>query len=60
MINLSDDCVGRRVIYRDKSGHVVEEGVITSFNNSGIVFVRYGTDAHSKGARQEDLEWTRP
>ena len=50
--------IGRKVVYRDWSGHVVEDGVITSFNNA-CVFVRYGSDVHSKGTRREDLEWLR-
>jgi hypothetical protein len=57
MIEPSDTDIGRKVVYRDQSGHVVEEGVITSFNDT-CVFVRYGSDVHSKGTRREDLEWT--
>jgi hypothetical protein len=48
--------IGRKVVYRDRSGHVCEEGVITSFN-AHHVFARYGASAQSKGARREDLEW---
>jgi len=46
--------IGRKVVYRTK--FVMEEGVITSFNEK-YVFVRYGTDVHSKGTRREDLDW---
>jgi hypothetical protein len=58
MITVTDRDVGRKVVYRDKSGHVVEEGVITSYNDC-VIFVRYGADAHSKGTRRADLEWIR-
>lgn len=51
--------VGRKVIYRARHpGAQPEEGVITSFNDY-CVFVRYGSDTTSKGARREDLEWVR-
>jgi hypothetical protein len=56
VIDPTPDDIGRAVIYRDRSGTVVEEGVITSFNVH-FVFARYGTDKHSKGALREDLEW---
>lgn len=59
MIVPSDRDIGRKVIYRDRSGAKVEEGVITSFNEH-YVFVRYGADQGSKGTRPEDLEWLRP
>jgi hypothetical protein len=59
MIEPTDDDVSRLVIYRERSnihrGHG-ERGVITSFNDS-FVFVRYGTDAHSKATMRRDLEW---
>jgi hypothetical protein len=58
MIDPIESDVGRKVVYRDRSGHVVEEGVITSFNHA-CVFVRYGAGQISKGTRREDLEWRR-
>jgi hypothetical protein len=48
MIEPKEIDVGRKVVYRDRSGWKVEEGVITSFNNI-CVFVRYGDDTGSKG-----------
>jgi hypothetical protein len=38
--------IGRKVVYRDPGGLKVEEGVITSFNDT-CVFVRYGADTGS-------------
>lgn len=59
MIDPKNSDIGRKVVYRDSSGHVVEEGVITSFNDT-CVFVRYGGDTHAKGTRREELEWINP
>lgn len=59
MISPDDRDIGRLVIYREIPGHIREQGVITSFND-GYVFVRYGSDTHSKATRREDLEWLRP
>lgn len=63
MIDPDTDDVGRAVIYQkgwiDSDGDCniqLEEGVITSFNNI-CVFVRYGSDKHSKGTRRQDLTW---
>lgn len=49
--------IGNKVVYR--AAHVpvdspVEEGVITSVN-SIMVFVRYGSDAHSKATYPSDI-----
>lgn len=57
MINPGEADIGRKVVYRDRSGYKVEEGVITSFNES-YVFVRYGSDFTSKGTRRQDLEFS--
>jgi hypothetical protein len=59
LINPTERDIGRKVIYRDRSGAVVEEGVITSFH-AEHVFVRYGADSTSKGTRRQDLEWVTP
>lgn len=63
MIDPIQDDIGRSVIYQkgwtDSHGHChlkIEEGVITSFN-AICVFVRYGSDKHSKGTRRQDLNW---
>ncbi len=60
-VNLSGEDIGRSVIYDPphpgaRSGRG-EEGIITSFNDH-IVFVRYGSDKHSKGTDPRDLRWT--
>jgi hypothetical protein len=50
---------GRRVIYRERGSPpdpVVEEGVITSFNDTSV-FVRYGANTGSAATRREDLTW---
>lgn len=61
MIEPTQADVGRKVIYTGNRypGGQPEEGVITSFN-AHTVFVRYGSDAHSKGTNREDLEWLWP
>lgn len=59
MIDPTEEDVGRKVVYRDRSGSKVEEGVITSFNAT-FVFVRYGSQTTSAGTRREDLEWVSP
>ncbi len=58
MIDPTDTDIGRKVVYRDMSGHVAEVGTVTSFNDT-CVFVRYGRDKHSKGTRREDLAWVK-
>ena len=62
MIQLTQADVGRKAIYRERGdfpGRKVEEGVITSFNDS-VVFVRYGASASSVATSRGDLEWTSP
>lgn len=59
MIEPTEADIGRRVIYRDRSRFVMEEGTITSFNG-WVVFVRYGADLHSKATYRDDLEWMTP
>jgi hypothetical protein len=52
----TDKDIGRRVIYRDRSGYAApEEGVITSLNPN-YVFVRY-RGITSAATQREDLEW---
>lgn len=46
--------VGRTVVYRSPSGHE-DHGVITSLSHGGWVFVRYGTDEHSKATHADQL-----
>lgn len=61
-IEVSQEDVGKRVRYvplhaNGDLGHPdVEEGIITSFNEY-TVFVRYGSDLHSKGTYPTDLVW---
>jgi hypothetical protein len=55
MIDPKPADIGRKVVYRDPGGWKVDEGVISSFNDT-CVFVRYGTDTGWKGTRREDLE----
>lgn len=51
--------IGQKVVYRppgvrhDEPG---EEGVITSVNNYGMVFVRYGSNVFSQATYPSDLE----
>jgi len=59
MIEPKENDIGRKVVYRDRHGWKVEEGVITSFNDT-CVFVRFGDDTGSKGTRREDLDWLHP
>lgn len=53
MIEPTEKDIGRKVVYY---GCKAEEGVITSFNDS-YIFVRYGSDIHSKATNREDLEY---
>jgi hypothetical protein len=57
MIEATERDIGRQVIYRDRSGYKVEEGIITSMNEQ-YVFVRYGSETISKATRPKDLEWS--
>lgn len=60
MIRPTQADIGRRVVYRDWSGRP-EEGVITSIpltHDPPAVFVRYGSDQHSKLTYSRHLEWT--
>jgi hypothetical protein len=58
MIEPTEKDVGRLVVYKKPwmEHKDVEQGVITSFNDS-FVFVRYGSDTHSKATYRKDLEW---
>jgi hypothetical protein len=53
--DVTDKDIGRRVVYRDRSGYTVEEGKITSFNPQ-YVFVLY-RGVTSAATRREDLTW---
>jgi hypothetical protein len=49
--------IGRAVRYtRVHNPSEPDEGIITSLSNH-YVFVRYGSDVHSKATRRDDLEW---
>lgn len=60
MITLTDAArnVGEAVVYRPPGDNwvVAERGVITGVSG-GWVFVRYGTDAHSKATHSRDLHF---
>ena len=47
---------GRKVVYTAHHGET-EEGVITSANCK-FIFVRYGSDCHSKATDPEQLEFS--
>jgi hypothetical protein len=49
MIDPKPADIGRKVVYRDRTGWKVEEGVITSFNDT-CVFVRYARTSRSSTA----------
>ena len=46
--------IGNAVVYWDDHHDHAEQGVVTSVNDT-YVFVRYGSDSHSKATRPEDL-----
>ena len=56
VINPKPTDIGRKVVYREPDGWKVEEGVISSFNDT-CVFVRYGADTGSRATRREGLDW---
>lgn len=52
--------IGHGVVYRPRHYPPdTEQGVITSVNDT-YVFVRYGTNTHSKATRPEQLELLTP
>ena len=55
MIKVTDDDVGRAVIYRPR-GLPPDEGVIIAFTES-FVFVRYMGEQFSKATQYRDLEY---
>ena len=62
MIDPAQDDICRNVTSCDRSGHsghMVEDGVITSFNDTAVS-VRYGSDTRSKGTRRENLASVAP
>jgi hypothetical protein len=61
MIEPTEHDIGRAVVYTGNRfpGGKLEEGVITSFHDHAV-FVRYGTDLHSKATSRADLDWVRP
>jgi len=53
--DLTNNDIGRKVIYRHKHGvDLLEEGIITSYNDK-FVFVKYGADSFSKATKASDL-----
>ena len=61
MIEPTEDDIGRAVVYTGNRfpGGELEEGIITSFHDHAV-FVRYGSDEHSKATLRADLDWVRP
>jgi hypothetical protein len=61
MIEPTEDDIGRAVVYTGNRfpGGKLEEGTITSFHDHAV-FVRYGSDKHSKATLRADLDWVRP
>ncbi len=58
MINPTEKDIGRKVIYQaSHPGADLEEGVITSFNNT-CVFVRYFNNVNGTATSREDLRWS--
>lgn len=58
-MNIEDAEIGRKVVYTPFKGcnpKLLEEGVITN-KNERFVFVRYGSDIHSKGTDAEDIDY---
>lgn len=48
-------CIGNAVVYRPHWIYPSEQGVVTSVGTI-YVFVRYGTDVHSKATHPSQLE----
>jgi hypothetical protein len=61
MIEPTEADIGRAVVYTGNRypGGKLEEGVITSFNDSAV-FVLYRGDLRAKATSHEDLEWSFP
>lgn len=58
-IEAARERIGDAVLYRPFPGEPVEQGYITSVNDTTI-FVRYGSDGGSKGTYPRDLTWLTP
>ena len=57
--DLKEEDTGRAVTWQERKGIERREfGVITSWNER-FVFVRYGSDLHSKATNPEELEFDR-
>ena len=59
MIEPTQADIGRSVVYTGNYGGPIEEGIITSFNET-TVFVRYRTQhpgANGQATSREDLNW---
>lgn len=57
--DLTEQDVGRKVVYvpfKDCDFDLYEEGVITSWNDVNV-FVRYGSDCHSKATSPCDINF---
>lgn len=55
MITVTREDIGRKVIYHTNYG-TDEEGEIVALGPL-LVFVRFGTDKHTKATNPRDLEW---
>lgn len=55
MIEPNELDIGRAVVYLAGTERQ-EVGIITGLAE-GLVFVRYGSERHSKGTRRQDLDW---
>lgn len=54
---LTDDDKGRAVIWKERKGiELTDRGVITSWNDR-FIFVRYGSDLHSKATNPSELQF---
>ena len=57
--NLTEEDVGKKVIYQNVEMEPKEEGIITSWNDH-YIFVRYGSDVGSKATYPRDLQFVTP
>ena len=59
MIEPTKEDIGRKVVYTGNYNGPLEEGVITSFNDTAV-FVRYGAKLCAQATSRSDLEWCFP
>lgn len=51
---LTQEDIGKKVVYQSYEGAALEEGIVTSFNDT-YIFVRYSTCSNGQATSPKDL-----